>query len=110
MSTTFASSSGSVENLNVSPFHGLTPYSFHTSATVAWSTPNRGPSSRDDQWVTPRLFGGGVRVAAITAARSTRRGRPGGLSATRPAIPCSAYRDRHRFTVGRVTPTRSAIT
>ena len=89
MSVTFASSSGSVENLNVSAFHGLTPYSFHTAATVAWSTPSRGPSSRDDQWVTPRLCGGGVSVAAITAARSTRRGRPGGLSPTSPASPCS---------------------
>jgi hypothetical protein len=32
MSTTLASSSGSVENLNVSAFHGLTPYSFQIAA------------------------------------------------------------------------------
>src|SRR5215217_5569114 len=78
MSVTLASSSGSVENLNVSAFHGFTPYSVHTAATVAWSIPRRGASSRDDQCVTPRLFGGGVNVAAMTAARSTDRGRPGG--------------------------------
>ena len=46
MSVTLASSSGSVENLNVSAFHGFTPYSVHTAATVAWSIPRRGASSR----------------------------------------------------------------
>ena len=55
----------------MSAFHGFTPYSFHTAATVAWSIPSRGASSRDDQCVTPRLFGGGVNVAAMIAARST---------------------------------------
>jgi hypothetical protein len=44
-----ASSSGSVENLNVSAFQGLTPYYHHTAATAAWSTPSRGATSRDDQ-------------------------------------------------------------
>ena len=60
------------ENLNVSAFHGRTPYSFHTAATVAWSTPSRGASSRDDQCVTPRLAGGGSKVAARIATRPGR--------------------------------------
>src|SRR4051794_41959712 len=92
MSTTLATSSGSVENLNVSAFQGLTPYSFHTAATVAWSTPSRGASSRDDQCVTPRPFGGGVSVAATIAARSTWRGRPRPRRPAPPAPPASAQR------------------
>ncbi|GAA3512718.1 hypothetical protein GCM10022262_40870 [Georgenia daeguensis] len=94
----------------MSAFHGLTPNSFHTPATVEWSRPNRAASSRLDQCVTPRLSGGGTNVAAITSARSTRRGRPVRDSSTNPLSPRSAYRSRHRFTVGRDTPTRSAIT
>ena len=90
MSTTLASSSGSVENLNVSAFHGLTPYSFQIAATVEWSIPSRSASSRLDQCVTPRLFGGGVKVAVMILARSTLRGRPGGRTPSRPASPCSA--------------------
>ena len=90
MSTTLASSSGSVENLNVSAFHGLTPYSFQIAATVECSIPSRSANSRLDQCVTPRLFGGGVNVAVITFARSTLRGRPGGRTPSRPASPCSA--------------------
>jgi hypothetical protein len=71
--------------------------------------PNRSASSRLDQCVTPRFFGGVVSVAVITLARSTVRGRPGGRTPSRPASPLSAYRLRHRFTAGRVTLTRSAI-
>jgi hypothetical protein len=46
MSLTLASSSGSVENLNVSAFHGFTPYRFQTAATVTWpvSATNRANS------------------------------------------------------------------
>ena len=76
---TLASSSGSVENLNVSAFHGLTPYSFQIAATVECSIPSWSASSRDDQCVTPSFDGGGVNVAVITFDRSTLRGRPGGF-------------------------------
>ena len=38
--------------------------------------PSRGASNRDDQCVTPRLFDGGVNVAAMIFAWSTVRGRP----------------------------------
>ena len=69
-SVTFATSSGSVENLKVSAFHGFTPYVFQMPATVEWSTPSRGASSRDDQCVTPRLLGGGVNVAARLSKRT----------------------------------------
>src|SRR3954464_3786931 len=103
-STTLATSSGSVENLNVSAFHGLTPYSFHTAATVAWSTPTRGASSRDDQCVPPSAFGGGVNVAATIAARSTWRGRPGRCRPTRPALPAPTYPAPPKVTGGRAPP------
>ena len=89
-SVTLATSSGSVENLNVSAFHGFTPYFFHTPATVEWSTPSLGARSREDQCVTPRLFGGGVSVAAMIFASSIIFGRPGRCSSTNPSIPRSA--------------------
>jgi hypothetical protein len=75
-SATLASSSGSVENLKVSAFHGFTPYRFQAAATVTWLVPSRSASSRDDQCVTP-----GLRAAASTsrprsgADRSTASGR-----------------------------------
>jgi hypothetical protein len=53
MSVTFATDSGSVENLNVSVRHGVTPNDRHAFNTVAWSSFSRLASSRDDQWVTP---------------------------------------------------------
>ncbi len=39
MSLTFATSSGSVENLNVSTLHGATPTSRHALATVVYAGP-----------------------------------------------------------------------
>ncbi len=71
--------------------------------------PSRSASSRLDQCVTPRLFGGGVNVAVITFARSTRSRPPRRPDPVQAGQPSRAYRLRHRFTVGRVTPTRSAI-
>ena len=59
MSVTLATSSGSVENLNVSARHGVTPNDRHAFNTVAWSSFSRFASSRDDQWVTPNRAGGG---------------------------------------------------
>ena len=108
-SVTLATRSGSVENLNVSARHGVTPKARHAFNTVAWSSFSRDPSSRDDQCVTPSRTGGGVRVAAMLSRSSTRFGRPDRSPSTRPATPASRYRKRHRFTVGRETPTRSAI-
>ena len=64
MSVTFATSSGSVENLNVSVFHGRIPNSFHGLVMVTWLTFSRAASSRLDQCVTPRLAGGGTNVSA----------------------------------------------
>ncbi len=107
-SRTLASSSGSVENLKVSRRHGLTPYLRQARATVASPIPKWLPSSRDDQWVTPSLAGGGSRVAAMIAASSIVFGRPGRCSSSRPAIPWAANRSRHLITVGRVTPTNRA--
>ena len=53
-SRTLASSSGSVENLNVSVRHGRISCSAHTRATVLWLIPSWSANSREDQWVTPR--------------------------------------------------------
>ena len=37
------------------------------------------------------------------------RGRPGRLTSASPTMPLATYRFRHRFTVGRLIPTSSAI-
>jgi hypothetical protein len=99
-----ASSSGSVENLNVSVRHGLIPYFLHARATVASPTPSWLASSRVDQCVTANVAGGGSSVAARIAASSTVFGRPERGSSSRPAIPDSANRSRHLITVGRDSP------
>jgi hypothetical protein len=109
MSVTLASSSGSVENLKVSAFHGFTPYRFHAAATVTWLVPSRSASSRDDQCVTPKPAGGGRNVSVTIRRGSIDRFRPDRCSSASPASPCSAYRARHAFTVGRLTPTSRAI-
>ena len=89
------------------PRQGCTPYSRQARATVAYPTRRCRASSRLDQWVNPYFLGGGRSVAAITARCSTvRGGRPGRGSSSRPAMPRSTYRGRHRSTVGRDTPTR----
>ncbi len=103
-SVSLATSSGSVENLNVSARYGFTPNSCQAFATVEWSTPTRAVRSRDDQCVTPNLAGGGFNVSATIARRSTRAGRLGRSRSLSPPRPGSTYRDRHRFTVGRASP------
>lgn len=77
--------------------------------TVEAKTFNRAASNRDNQWVTPKLFGGGIQVALTIASLSILRGRPERFSSARPANPHSSYRDRHRFTFGRDAPASSAI-
>jgi hypothetical protein len=88
------SSSGSVENLNVSVCQGLRSCSAHTRATVLWLTPSSAASSREDQWVTPGGWGGGLRVVARISARRSRRtvwGRPArGRSASWSVSPSRA--------------------
>jgi hypothetical protein len=109
MSVTFATSSGSVENLNVSDRHGCTPTSRQAFATVLLLVPRWAASNRDDQWVIPNFFGGGFRVTEMIFDRSTSRGRPDRGSSINPSIPSASYRARHDVTVGRDTPTRAAI-
>src|SRR5829696_5430000 len=108
-SVTLATSSGSVENLNVSTRHGCTRWCRQVRSTVEASTPKRSANSRDDQCVTPSPAGGGVSVAAKILARSTVRGRPERRSSSSPCTPELAYRFRQPITEGRETPTRSAI-
>src|SRR5215204_2379477 len=109
MSRTLASSSGSVENLNVSTRHGARPHLFHTAPTAKLLIPNSAASSRVDQCVTPSRSGGGSSVAATTAASSIIRGRPGFGRSSRPPTPSAAYRRFHEITVGLLTPTRRTI-
>ena len=107
-SRTLASSSESVENLNVSCRHGLMWYLRQARATVASPRPSCLPSNRDDQCVTPSLTGGS-NVAAMIAESSTTFGRPLRRSSSSPAIPCAANRSRHLITVGRETPSSLAV-
>ena len=110
MSVTFATSSGSVENLNVSDRHGCTPSSRHAFATVRCSTFRCAASNRDDQCVIPSLFGGGVSVADddLATGPPPRPTRPGLIDQTRPSRRRRTWPARP-ITVGRDTPTRSAI-
>ena len=75
-SRTFASSSGSVENLNVSRRHGCSFHSRQIRATDANEIPRCLPSSRADQCVTPSESGGPSSVATTTATSSITGGRP----------------------------------
>ena len=117
MSRTFASSSGSVENLNVADRCGWIPKCFQTRATVAWDTGfplrrSRSASNRDDQCVIPSSAGGSVRVIERISSRIAclmLGGFPDRGSSSKPGRPRSANRDRHRITVGSEHPTRSAI-
>lgn len=80
MSVTFPTSSGSVENLNDSAFHGFTPYERHARWITDGLTLSRSLSNRLDQYVTPSCFGGGFNVSATIARWSKipgpRKGRP----------------------------------
>ena len=57
----------------------------------------------------PSFFGGGVKVTEMIFDRFTSRGRPDRGSSIKPSIPFASYRARQAVTVGRETPTRSAI-
>ncbi len=90
MSVTLPTNSGWVESRNDSAFHGLIPYARRARATEVLEIFKRSASSRVDQCVTPRFFGGGLNVAATIARWSSSRGRPGFDASARPAIPrCS---------------------
>ena len=76
MSRTLASSSGSVQNLNVSVRYGLMSKCFQIRAMLACeiTTPlrrSRSASSRDDQWVMPSSVGGSVNVMVNTSSRTS---------------------------------------
>jgi hypothetical protein len=66
-SRTFASSSGSVENVNVSRRQGCSFQSRQIRATDANETPRCRPKRRADQCVTPSDCGGPCTVATTTA-------------------------------------------
>ena len=104
-----ASNSGSVENLNVSRRHGCSFQSRQIRATDANEIPSCLASSRADQCVTPNDSGGAVNVATTTAASSITVGRPDRSRSPNAPTPPARYRLRHWITVGRVTPTRRAI-
>src|ERR1035441_9909457 len=66
-------------------------------------------SSRDDQCVTPSLAGGGSSVLLTISSGSIRFGRPDRGWSSRAPGPPSAYRFRHKITVGRDPPALSAF-
>ena len=117
MSRTLASSSGSVENLNVPDRWGWIPKFFHTLATVACETGlpsrrNRSASNREDQCVTPSSTGGSVNVIDRISSRTSWEivaGLPERGASARPASPRAANLERHITTVGSAQPTRAAI-
>ncbi len=89
-SPTVASNSGSVENLNVSRFHGFKSCSHQMRATEAKEIPRCLPSNRADQCVTPKDAGGASNVATTTARSSITGGRPDRSRSPSPAMPdCS---------------------
>jgi hypothetical protein len=83
------SSSGSVENLNVSRRHGCSPHLRQIFATHTFEIPSCSASSRLDQCVTASRCGGGSKVASTTPTSSTRGGRPDFGRSPSPAIPPS---------------------
>src|SRR5947209_9838098 len=89
-SRTLASSSGSVENLNVSDRHGCRPHLRQIVPTHTCEIPNSAPSNREDQCVIPSRCGGGSNVADTTATSSTCWGRPDFGRSVRPPIPSAA--------------------
>jgi len=82
-----ASSSGSVENLNVCTRHGCRPHFFQVVDTVKSLTPNCLASSRLDQCVTPSFSGGGSKVANTMPTGSITGGRPDLGRSSSPAMP-----------------------
>ena len=104
-----ASSSGSVENLNVSCLNGLMPHRFQILATVTLEIPSCLPRMRLDQWVIPRCSGGAWRVALMTSIWSISGSRPFFGRSSKPARPSAMKRFRHAVTVGRVDPVLSTI-
>jgi hypothetical protein len=103
---------GSVENLKVSARQGWMPYSRQMRAMVSRLTPSSRARSRVDQWVMPSRGGAGLRVTDKISARRARPtlwGRPGRGRSGNPPSPRRTYRPRQVMTVGRETPTRSAI-
>jgi hypothetical protein len=90
MSRILASSSGSVENLNVCDRHGCSPHFFHVVDTVKSLTPRCFASSRDDQCVTPSRSGGGSNVASTIRIGSIDSGRPDFARSSKPATPSAA--------------------
>ena len=91
-----AFSSGSVENVHVSTRHGCTFHSRQIRATVATETPSSGPSSRDEECVSPSDAG---RAAASTATSSWVAGRPDLGRSPNAASPPAVYRWRQVSTV-----------
>src|SRR5215207_9779300 len=82
-----ASSSGSVENLNVSTRQGCRPHFFHVVETVKSLIPRCLPSSRLDQCVTPSASGGGSSVTSTISVWLIVGGRPGLARSSSPLSP-----------------------
>ena len=89
-SVTLASSSGSVENLNVSAFHGRIPVLLPGLGDRGLGTPPGGqPAADSTSESPPDASGEGLGVAVMIAASSTTFDQPGRGMSTSPSRPCS---------------------
>jgi hypothetical protein len=101
---------GSFESFQRSRRWGCSPNARQIRDTAVCERPTSAAIERVDQCVASL----GVVSKVLTITSSTRasvtvRGRPGRGSSTRPSSRCAAKRARHLVTIGRVTPSRSAI-
>ena len=110
-SRTLSMNNGSVDNLNVSSIHGLSPNAFQIRATVGWDIPVAVATPRVDQCVAST--GLSVRVLTTTASTwssVTVRGAPLRCSSAKPFRRLVTNRERHLPTVAWLQPSSPATT
>src|SRR3954449_7488855 len=96
MSRTLSMNNGSVDSLNVSSTHGLSPNAFQIRLTVGCDIPGAFAIARVDQCVAPTGFW--VRVFTTTASTwssVTVRGTAERCSSANPTSRLATNRDRH---------------
>src|SRR3954447_22828420 len=109
MSRTLSMNNGSVDSLNVSSTHGLSPNAFQIRLTVGCDIPVALAIARVDQCVAPTGFW--VRVFTTTASTwssVTVRGTPERCSSANPTSRLATNRDRHLPTVASLHPSSAA--
>jgi hypothetical protein len=109
MSRTLWPKTGSVESLEVSSSHGLSPKAFQIRLTLGWDIPSALASLRVDQCVASTGFSASVFITtACTWSSVTSRGTPGRCSSARPFRRLATKRDRRLPTVAALHPSPAA--